>query len=93
MHPIYFFKEETVVVTISSFSNITAGQLVNVKGKVLHLSAAKKLVMSTGTLMKQDCYIADPSGHKGVVFWEDYIDNVHKAKTDQFTRFRTKKTG
>ena len=46
------------------------------KGKVVHLSATKSgLVVSSGTLMKRECYIVDPSRHIKVILWEKPINS------------------
>ena len=77
--------------SIASLCTISNGQLVNVKGKVFEMSQRKKVSMSAGTLTKQECYIADPSGCIKVVLWEELVDQMETGKTYSLEGFRIRR--
>ena len=81
------------MLTVSSLARVTAGQLVTIKGKVVHVSGCKKLTVQSGTLDKQECYVVDPSGNIKIILWGKYANDVQEGKTYQFIKFRLKKYG
>lgn len=89
----FTYKEVDTITTISSVADVTSGQLVSVKGKVLHLTSQKKVVYPDKVLQKQECYIVDPTGQIKVTLWEDYTDQVEQGKTYNFRMFRLRKMG
>jgi len=81
------------MLTVSSLARATPGQLVTIKGKVVHVSGCKKLTVMSGTLDKQECYVVDPSGNIKIILWGKYANDVQEGKTYQFIKFRLKKYG
>ena len=82
------YNQGATIMSISELNHVTSGQLVTIKGKVIHLTGTKTIAHSTGPLRKQECCIVDPSGHINITLWENYIDTIEESKTYQFNKFR-----
>ena len=57
-------------VTLATLSNVSVGQLVTVKAKVVHLSPIK--VLQSKKLRMNQAHLVDPSGTIRIVLWEEF---------------------
>lgn len=78
------------VTSIASLSQVTAGQLVKIKGHVAHLSPARTAILESGPVKKQEAFINDPSGYIKLVLWGRHVDSVSECSTYLFDKVKVK---
>lgn len=78
------------VTSIASLSQVTAGQLVKIKGHVAHLSPTRTALLDSGPVKKQEAFINDPSGYIKLVLWGRHADSVSEGSTHLFDKVRVK---
>ena len=76
-------------VTLATLSNVSVGQLVTVKAKVVHLSPIK--VLQSKKLRMNQAHLVDPSGTIRIVLWEEFVSAVAEGNTYIFSDIRVKK--
>ena len=65
------------ITQVDAFPHLANGQQVNVKVKVVRLGQSVEVNNRKGvTLQKQDCVIADVSGSKRLVLWENDVSKL-----------------
>ena len=75
--------------TIATLKNVSIGQLVAIKAKVV--STNEKKEVKNGTLSLMEAHLIDEHDSIKIVLWEQYIDQVNVNKTYTFTNVRVKK--
>ena len=75
-------------ITLATLSNVSVGQLVTVKAKVVHLSPIK--VLQSKKLRMILTHLVDPSSTI-IVLWEEFVTAVAKGDTYVFSDIRVKK--
>lgn len=78
------------VTSIALLSQVTAGQLVKIKGHVAHLSPTRTVLLDAGPVKKQEAFINDPSGYIKLVLWGSHADSVSEGSTRLFDKVRVK---
>ena len=76
-------------VTLATLSNVSVGQLVTAKAKVVHLSPIK--VLPSKKLRMNQAHLVDPSGTIRTVLWEQFVSAVAEGNTYVFSNIRVKK--
>lgn len=76
-------------VTLATLSNVSVGQLVTVKAKVVHLSPIK--VLQSEKLRMNQAHLVDPSGTIRIVLWEEFVSAVAEGNTFIFSDMIVKK--
>ena len=76
-------------VTLATLSNVSVGQLVTVKAKVVHLSPFK--VLQSKKLRMNQAHLVDPSGTIRIVLWEEFVSAVAEGNTFIFSDMIVKK--
>ena len=76
-------------VTLATLSNVSVGQLVTVKAKVVHLSPIK--VLQSKKLRMNQAHLVNPSGTIQTVLWEEFVSAVAEGNTYVFSDIRVKK--
>ena len=76
---------------INEVHKIAPEQSITIKGKIIYISAVKKIVTDNNTLNKQELEVADPSGSIKIILWaENCSAELSKNSTYEFKNFKVK---
>ena len=88
-----FTKQQLIPsdLNVSMLASISLQQLINLKGKLIHVGEVETVNTPHSVLKKREGLLVDPSGSVKITVWEDDVYKVEEGETYEFINLRLKK--